>query len=62
MTFIDRCSKRPPSPNEDEGHYIDAHYTNNPECNGAAMTEKQQLLPGGDFYLICNNCQERVYI
>ncbi len=61
MTSIDRCSKRPPFPNAAEGARIGAHYTNYPECNGAAMKEKHRTLTTGDFYLDCTNCGRTVY-
>ena len=47
--------------NEDEGHSIGAHYTNNPGCQDAAMTESYVNIWTGDYHLNCDCCHKVVY-
>jgi hypothetical protein len=42
-----------------EGPSIGAHYTNNPKCKDASMTESMVNIWTGDYHLNCN-CWERV--
>jgi hypothetical protein len=47
--------------NEDEGHSIGAHYTNNKGCKGASMTESYVNIWTGDYHLDCDCCGKMVY-
>jgi hypothetical protein len=47
--------------NEPEGRSIGAHYTNNPGCKGASMTESYVNIWTGDYHLNCNCCERVVY-
>jgi len=43
-----------------EGPSIGAHYTNNPGCKGAAMTESYVNIWTGDYHLNCDCCGRSV--
>jgi hypothetical protein len=58
MTVVHRPGHHDSRPNEkangDEGPSIGAHYTNNPGCKGAAMTESYVNIWTGDYHLNCD--------